>query len=60
MIEINDVHNTTEHTCKFVWSLADNGWADSTCTECGYVVNHDIHVTVDYNYCPHCGAKVVK
>ena len=46
-------------TCRFEWSLADNGWADHTCSECGYRENTDIHVSLGWNYCPNCGAKVV-
>lgn len=46
--------------CEYKWSLADNGWADHTCSRCGHVVNTDIHVWLDYNYCPSCGSKVVK
>lgn len=46
-------------TCHFEWSLADNGWADHTCSECGYRENTDIHVSLGWNYCPNCGAKVV-
>ena len=46
-------------TCRFVWSLADNGWADHTCSECGYVENTDVHVRLGWHYCPNCGAKVV-
>lgn len=48
-----------ERTCKFLWSLADNGWVDHTCSCCGYVENTDIHVYLGYRYCPNCGAKVI-
>ena len=47
------------HECYFKWSLADNGWADHTCSKCGFVENTDIHVRLDWNYCPNCGRKVV-
>jgi len=47
------------HECYFKWSLADNGWADHTCSKCGFVENTDIHVGLDWNYCPNCGRKVV-
>lgn len=47
------------HECYFKWSLADNGWADHTCSKCGFVENTDIHVVLDWNYCPNCGRKVV-
>ncbi len=47
------------HECYFKWSLADNGWADHTCSKCGFVENTDIHVGLGWNYCPNCGRKVV-
>lgn len=47
-------------TCRFVWSLADNGWADHTCSACGYVKNTDFHVSLGWHYCPNCGARVVE
>ena len=40
------------------WELADNGWADTTCSNCGHVWNMDVHVSLDYDYCPYCGAKM--
>lgn len=40
---------------KWIWKLADNGWADWICPECGWRYNDDIHVTLNYNYCPNCG-----
>lgn len=46
-------------TCRFEWSLARNGWADHTCSECGYRENTDIHVSLGWQYCPNCGRKVV-
>lgn len=36
------------------YSFADNGWADHTCSECGYVENADVHVGF-WDYCPVCG-----
>lgn len=41
---------------RWIWKLADNGWADWICPECGWRYNDDIHVTLDYKYCPMCGA----
>lgn len=46
--------------CRYEWSLADNGWADHTCSACGYVENTDIHVGLDWNFCPNCGRRVVE
>lgn len=47
-------------TCRMEWSLADNGWADHTCSNCGYVENTDVHITLDWNFCPNCGAPIEK
>ncbi len=43
-------------TGRWLWSLADNGWADHKCSNCGYTKNTDIHVTLDWRYCPNCGS----
>lgn len=43
-------------TGNWKWGFADNGWADWTCSECGWTENNDIHVSLGYKYCPHCGA----
>lgn len=40
----------------FAW----NGWMDWTCSNCGYRKNIDVHVSLDYNFCPKCGAKIDK
>ena len=45
---------------KWIWRPADNGWADNICSVCGYTINEDIHVRVDYDYCPNCGAQMDK
>lgn len=52
------IFSDTTLECKMQWSLAANGWADTTCSNCGYAQNADIHVSVKANYCPYCGAKV--
>ena len=44
---------------KWIWKLADNGWADWICPECGWRYNDDIHVTLDYKYCPMCGERLI-
>lgn len=41
---------------EWLWRLADNGWADHICSECGFTENTDIHVYLDWKYCPMCGA----
>ena len=43
---------------KFGWRLAENGWADTYCENCGWTENHDVHVGVDYKFCPGCGGSV--
>ena len=43
---------------KWKWEMADNGWANHICSECGWTKNTDIHVYLDYNYCPVCGAMM--
>ena len=43
---------------EWLWELADNGWADHICSKCGYTINTDIHVIVDYDYCPNSGARM--
>lgn len=43
---------------RWIWELADNGWANHICSECGYTKNTDIHVRLGYDYCPNCGAKM--
>lgn len=43
---------------KWNWDFANNGWADWTCSICGWKKNTDIHVNLGYNYCPNCGARM--
>lgn len=44
---------------KWICKFADNGWLDWYCTNCGELVwNDDIHVHVNWSYCPCCGAKM--
>lgn len=40
------------------WDFASNGWADWTCSSCGFTKNVDVHVTLDWDYCPKCGARM--
>lgn len=39
-------------------SLAENGWKDTTCSNCGFTINDDIQVLWNTKYCPECGAKM--
>ena len=43
---------------RWKWELADNGWANHICSDCGWTKNTDIHVRLDYNFCPNCGATL--
>lgn len=43
---------------KWLWELADNGWANWMCSECGYTRNVDVHIVMDWEYCPYCGAHM--
>jgi rubrerythrin len=43
---------------EWLWELAWNGWADHICSVCGYTENTDIHVWLDWRYCPNCGAMM--
>ena len=36
------------------------GWKKHTCSICGYVKRTDVHVSLGWNYCPNCGAKMDK
>ena len=40
-------------------NFADNGWMDHTCAKCGYTINTDVHVSVDYDFCPGCGSPML-
>ena len=40
------------------WELASNGWANHICSECGFKENTDIHVRLNWNFCPKCGAEM--
>lgn len=43
---------------KWESKLADNGWKDVSCSNCKHTINVDVHCSVDYKYCPYCGAKM--
>lgn len=43
---------------KWLWGLAENGWANHVCSNCGWTKNTDVHVMLGYDYCPNCGAEM--
>ena len=43
---------------RWMYELADNGWANYMCSKCGYQRNVDVHVVMDWDYCPYCGARM--
>lgn len=45
---------------KNSWIIWDDryGWPANTCSNCGYTEHHDIHISVDWNYCPKCKVKL--
>lgn len=34
------------------------GWPANTCSNCGYTEHHDVHVSVDWDFCPKCKVKL--
>lgn len=42
------------------WILKTEDWNKWTCSECGYTERTDIHVSLGYDFCPKCGAKMVE
>lgn len=34
------------------------GWPSNTCSNCGYTEHHDVHISVDWDYCPKCKVKL--
>ena len=42
---------------EFGWRLAENGWAETYCKNCGWTKNHDIHSDINYKFCPECGGS---
>ena len=51
-----------EKTAYLLCHFAKNGWMDWFCSACGDkpIYNDDVHVSVDWKYCPYCGAKFIK
>ena len=50
--------NSTSKEGKWLFSLADNGWANWSCSNCNLTFNDDIDTKYDYQYCPNCGIKM--
>jgi len=42
------------------WILTIEDWNKWTCSKCGFSKRTDIHVRLDYDYCPNCGADMRK
>lgn len=53
-----DKYSNAIKQVKFGWRLAENGWVDTYCENCGWTENHDIHTVCDYKFCPGCGGSV--
>ena len=43
---------------RWITEFDDLGWLKHTCTVCGYVKRTDVHVSLGWNYCPNCGARM--
>ena len=43
---------------QWITEFDDLGWLKHTCTVCGYVKRTDVHVSLGWNYCPNCGARM--
>ena len=43
---------------KWIVEFDDKGWKKHSCSGCGYFRRTDIHVSLNWDYCPHCGAKM--
>ena len=52
--------NATELTCKMIPNGEDGICATLTCSECGNCESVYAVCADDFNFCPNCGAKVVK
>ena len=43
---------------QWITEFDDLGWLKHTYTVCGYTKRTDVHVSLGWNYCPNCGAKM--
>lgn len=49
-----------KYSCgRWKCEMDDVGWNKWTCPSCGFVKRTDIHVSLGWNYCPHCGVRLV-
>ena len=42
------------------WILKIEDWCKWTCSKCGHTERTDIHVSLGYDFCPKCGAKMLE
>lgn len=54
-VECPDDENETLYRYYF----SANGWADKVCVKCGRSHNDDVQVSLDWEYCPWCGRKII-
>ena len=40
----------------WITEFDDMGWLKHSCSNCGYFRRTDIHVELNWSYCPNCGA----
>lgn len=47
---------------KWIYDCSDIGWANYKCSSCGecFVLEAGTPQENEYNFCPHCGAKMDK
>ena len=43
---------------RWIVEFDDRGWKKHSCSGCGYFRRTDIHVSLNWYYCPNCGAKM--
>ena len=43
---------------RWIVEFDDRGWKKHSCSGCGYFRRTDIHVSLNWHYCPNCGAKM--
>ena len=57
-MQVLDELPSAERNGHWESELASNGWKDIRCSECGWTKNVDVHVSLGYNFCPNCGARM--